>query len=119
MPQPPVAPRRPHPIVAHGKERIDDWFWLRSDDRSDPEVLDLLEAENEHVADALRHTDELQSTLFKEMKARIKETDLSVPFRKGGRWFYSRTEEGQQYPILCRTDVRAARRPAGGDVPPR
>ncbi|MET0903258.1 MAG: S9 family peptidase [Acidimicrobiales bacterium] len=106
MPQPPVAPRRPHPIVAHGKERIDDWFWLRSDDRSDPEVLDLLEAENEHVADALRHTDELQSTLFKEMKARIKETDLTVPFRKGGRWFYSRTEEGKQYPILCRTDER-------------
>ena len=63
------------------------------------------------------HTDELQSTLFKEMKARIKETDLSVPFRKGGRWFYSRTEEGQQYPILCRTDVAAARRPAGGRRP--
>ena len=105
MPQPPTAPRRPHPIVAHGKERVDDWYWLRSDDRSDPEVLDLLAAENEFVAAALGHTDELQSTLFKEMKARIKETDLSVPFRKGGRWFYSRTEEGQQYPILCRTSV--------------
>jgi oligopeptidase B len=105
MPQPPAAPRRPHPIVAHGKERLDDWYWLRSDDRSDQEVLDLLAAENEFVADALSHTDELQSTLFKEMKARIKETDLSVPFRKRGRWFYSRTEEGQQYPILCRTST--------------
>ncbi|MFL6204020.1 MAG: S9 family peptidase [Acidimicrobiales bacterium] len=103
--QPPAAPRRPHPIVAHGKERVDDWFWLRSDDRSDPEVLALLAAENDFVADALSHTDGLQSSLFMEMKARIKETDLSVPFRKGGRWFYSRTEEGQQYPILCRTDV--------------
>jgi oligopeptidase B len=91
--------------VAHGKERVDDWYWLRSDDRSDPEILELLEAENRFVADALSHTDELQSSLFKEMKARIKETDLSVPFRKGGHWFYSRTEEGQQYPILCRTDV--------------
>ncbi|HET6968579.1 MAG TPA: S9 family peptidase [Ornithinibacter sp.] len=101
----PVAPRRPHPIVAHGEERIDDWFWLRSDDRSDEEVLALLAAENDFVAESLRHTDELQSTIFKEMKARIKETDLSVPFRKGRRWFYSRTEEGQQYPILCRTDV--------------
>ena len=49
MPQPPAAPRRPHPIVAHGKERVDDWYWLRSDDRSDPEVLDLLAAENEFV----------------------------------------------------------------------
>src|SRR6188768_3552989 len=105
MPNPPAAPRRPHSIVAHGKERVDDWFWIRSDDRSDPEVLDLLAAENEFVADALSHTDELQSTLFKEMKARIKETDLSVPFRKDGRWFYSRTEEGQQYPILCRTEL--------------
>ncbi|MEO7571153.1 MAG: S9 family peptidase, partial [Acidimicrobiales bacterium] len=49
------------------------------------------------------HTEALQDALFEEMKARIKETDLSVPFRKDGRWFYSRTEEGQQYPILCRT----------------
>ena len=105
MLQPPTAPRRPHPIVAHGKERVDDWYWLRSDDRSDPEVIALLTAENEFVADALSHTDELQSSLFKEMKARIKETDLSVPFRKGGRWFYSRTVEGEQYPILCRTDI--------------
>src|SRR5688500_475516 len=101
---PPAAPRRPHQLTAHGDVRTDDWFWLRSDDRSDAEVLDLLGAENEFVAAALAHTDDLQAALFKEMKARIKETDLSVPFRKDGRWFYSRTEEGQQYPILCRTD---------------
>jgi oligopeptidase B len=103
-PTPPIAPRRPHPITAHGDERIDDWYWLRSDDRDDPEVLELLAAENAYVAEALGHTDDLQERLFEEMKARIKETDLSVPFRKGGRWFYSRTVEGQQYPILCRTD---------------
>ncbi len=105
MPEPPVAPRRPHPIVAHGHERVDDWFWLRNDDRSDDEVLALLAAENDFVSASLAHTDDLQATLFKEMKARIKETDLSVPFRKDGRWFYSRTQEGQQYPILCRTAV--------------
>ena len=68
-------------------------------------MLALLEAENAFVAESLAHTDDLQAALFEEMKARIKETDLSVPFRKGGRWFYSRTEEGQQYPILCRTAV--------------
>jgi len=102
---PPSAPRRPHPIVTHGDERIDEWYWLRSDDRNDPEVLDLLAAENAFVAESLAHTDDLQAALFAEMKARIKETDLSVPFRKDGRWFYSRTEEGQQYPILCRTDL--------------
>jgi oligopeptidase B len=102
---PPAAARRPHPLVAHGDERTDDWFWLRSDDRSDPEVLAHLEAENAHVAEALAHTEGLQADLFAEMKARIKETDLSVPYRKRGRWFYSRTVEGQQYPILCRTDL--------------
>ena len=115
---PPVAPRRPHPITAHGDERTDDWYWLRSDDRSDPEVLAHLEAENAFVADSLRHTEPLQAELFAEMKARIKETDLSVPFRKDGRWFYSRTEEGQQYPILCRTDEQPpADLPDGGPVP--
>ena len=57
-PTPPAAPRRPHPLTAHGDERIDDWYWLRSDDRSDPEVLALLEAENAFVAEALAHTDD-------------------------------------------------------------
>ncbi|HEX4868902.1 MAG TPA: S9 family peptidase [Acidimicrobiales bacterium] len=116
-PTPPVAPRRPTTITAHGDERVDDWAWLRSDDRSDAEVLALLEAENEHVQQALAHTEALQAELFAEMKARIKETDLSVPFHKGKRWFYSRTEEGQQYPILCRTDVEPpADLPAGEPV---
>ena len=104
-PSPPLAERRPHVLVAHGDERGDDWFWLRSDDRSDPEVLALLGAENDFVADALAHTSSLQAELFAEIKARIKETDLSVPYRKGGRWFYNRTEEGRQYPILCRTSL--------------
>jgi oligopeptidase B len=104
-PPPPVAPRRPTELAAHGDVRVDDWHWLRSDDRSDPEVRALLEAENAYVAAALAHTDDLQARLFEEIKARIKETDLSVPFRKGARWFYSRTVEGQQYPILCRTGV--------------
>jgi oligopeptidase B len=101
---PPAAPRRPLAMTAHGDERVDDWAWLRSDDRDDPEVLRHLAAENDYVAAALGHTEALQEALFQEMKARIKETDLSVPFRKRGHWFYSRTEEGQQYPITCRTD---------------
>lgn len=105
---PPAAPRRPHTLTAHGDVRVDDWYWLRSDDRDDPEVLALLEAENAFVAESLAHTDQLQADLFAEMKARIKETDLSVPFRKDGRWFYGRTVEGQQYPILCRTAIEPA-----------
>jgi oligopeptidase B len=81
-------------------------------------VLALLEAENAFVAASLAHTDDLQASLFAEMKARIKETDLSVPFRKDGRWFYSRTEEGQQYPILCRTAIEPdPKLPEGAAVP--
>ena len=117
-PTPPSAPRRRHPIVAHGDERIDEWYWLRSDDRTDPDVLALLDAENAFVGEALRHTEGLQAELFAEMKARIKETDLSVPFRKDGRWFYSRTEEGKQYPILCRAEVQPpVDLPEGAAVP--
>jgi oligopeptidase B len=97
---------------------VDDWYWLRDDDRSDPEVLALLEAENAYVAEALAHTDQLQADLFEEIKARIKETDLSVPYRKGPHWFYSRTEEGQQYPILCRTaEAPPTDLPDGAPVP--
>lgn len=117
-PSPPAAPRRPHALTAHGDTRIDDWYWLRSDDRDDPEVLALLEAENDFVNASLAHTQPLQEALFAEMKARIKETDLSVPFRKDGRWFYSRTEEGKQYPILCRTSIEPlADLPDGAEVP--
>ncbi|MGQ0431425.1 MAG: S9 family peptidase [Microthrixaceae bacterium] len=115
---PPAAPRRPHPLHAHGDERIDDWYWLRSDDRSDPDVLGLLKDENDFVAAALAHTEALQADLFSEMKARIKETDLSVPFRKRGRWFYTRTEEGKQYPILCRTSIEPPSELLEGDLMP-
>ncbi|MFP5256017.1 MAG: S9 family peptidase [Acidimicrobiia bacterium] len=117
-PSPPVAPRRPVTLSAHGDDRVDEWHWLRSDDRSDPEVLAHLEAENEYVKEALAHTEDLQEALFAEMRARIKETDLSVPFRKGARWYFSRTIEGQQYPVLCRTAVEPpADLPATEPVP--
>ena len=115
---PPSATRRPHTISVHGDDRIDDWYWLRSDDRSDPEVLAHIAAENAFVGEALAHTESLQAELFAEMKGRIKETDLSVPFRKDGHWFYSRTEEGQQYPILCRTHLEPAADLPDGDPMP-
>jgi oligopeptidase B len=102
-PEPPTPTPRPHTLALHGDERTDEWFWLRSDDRDDPEVIGLLESENSYVRAALGHTEDLQEELFEEMKGRIKQTDLSVPVRKGAQWFYSRTVDGQQYPILCRT----------------
>src|SRR3954465_6884552 len=100
LPTPPVAPRRPTPLTAHGDTRVDDWFWLR--DRDDPEVIAYLEAENAYCEAATAHTAPLQEQLFEEIKGRIQETDLSAPVRKGEYWYYSRTVEGLQYGIHCR-----------------
>ena len=97
---PPDAPKRPEVLVAHGDERVDEWYWLR--DREDPEVIAHVEAENAWAAAQLAPTEALQRTLFDEIVGRIQETDLSVPARKGEWWYLSRTVEGLQYGIWCR-----------------
>ncbi len=97
---PPSAPRRPITIVRHGETFIDEYAWLR--DKDDPAVRAHLEAENAHAEAVLAPTGALQERLYAEMLGRIKETDLSVPYRKGDWWYYARTEEGKQYPIHCR-----------------
>jgi oligopeptidase B len=98
--EPPAAPKRPEVLVAHGDERVDEWYWLRN--REDPEVIAHVEAENAWAAAQLAPTEDLQRRLFDEMVARIQETDLSVPARKGEWWYLSRTVEGLQYGIWCR-----------------
>src|SRR2546425_7269316 len=102
LPMPPIAKTIPKVDTTLGDIRVDNYFWLRDDSRKSPEVIAYLEAENRYVAAWLQHTDALQTRLFNEMKARIKETDLSVPQREGQYYYYSRTVAGQQYPILCR-----------------
>ena len=97
---PPVARVVPRVETVHGELRVDDYFWLR--DRGDPEVMAYLEAENRYTAGVMRHTEALQERLYQEMRRRIKETDLSVPERLDDYLYYSRTEAGGQYPILCR-----------------
>jgi oligopeptidase B len=97
---PPIAPRRPHEIVAHGQVRVDDWYWLS--DREDPTVLAYLEAENEYTDEVLAPTRKLQESLFEEIKGRVQETDAGPPTRHGPWWYFSRTLEGKQYPIMCR-----------------
>ena len=113
MANPPSAPRRPHVITAHDDDREDPWFWLR--EREDPEVLAYLEAENSYTEEETAPLAGLRSGLFDEMKARIKETDMSVPTRRGPWWCYSRTEEGKDYGIYCRRPARALQElpPAG------
>ncbi|MDQ3679762.1 MAG: S9 family peptidase [Actinomycetota bacterium] len=97
---PPSAPRRPTVLTTHEDARGDEWYWFR--DRENPEVIAHLEAENAHTRRALAHTEALQDGLYQEIVGRILETDLSVPARKGGWWYYGRTVEGLQYPISCR-----------------
>jgi oligopeptidase B len=100
MPPFPIAPRRPYEITQHGETRVDDYFWLRY--REDPEVLKYLTAQNEYLEEVMGHTKPLQEALLAEMKARIRETDSTVPEKRGEYFYYTRTELGEQYPIFCR-----------------
>ncbi|HEY4101574.1 MAG TPA: S9 family peptidase [Gemmatimonadales bacterium] len=100
MPTPPRAPRHPASTTRHGETFTDDFAWLR--DKDDPATIAYLEAENAYANEVLAPTDSLQETLYREMLGRIKETDLSVPVRRDGYWYYTRTEEGKQYGIQCR-----------------
>ncbi|MFN0177444.1 MAG: S9 family peptidase [Gemmatimonadales bacterium] len=97
---PPKAPQRPQSMTVHGETRVDEYGWLK--DRSDPAVLQYLEAENEYAKQALAPLGALEGTLYQEMLGRIRQTDLTVPYRDGDYWYYQRTEEGKQYPIHCR-----------------
>jgi oligopeptidase B len=78
----------------------DDYAWLR--DKQNPEVTAYLEAENAHAEAWMAPLAALREDLYKEMLSHIKQTDVSVPFRDGDWWYYTRTEEGQQYTIICR-----------------
>src|SRR6266545_1681394 len=99
-PKPPSARREAEVDVVHGEKRQDDFFWLRQ--KEDPQVRAHLEAENAYTDAVMKPTEPLQEALYSEMLGRIKETDLTVPFRKGDFFYYSRTEKGKQYPIYCR-----------------
>ncbi|MBO0609491.1 S9 family peptidase [Myceligenerans salitolerans] len=100
---PPVAARRPTTRTHHGDTFTDEYEWLRRKD--DPEVVAHLEAENSWTMARLEHLAPLRQAIFDEIKARTQETDLSLPSRDGGWWYYSRTEEGKQYPIHARYEV--------------
>jgi oligopeptidase B len=100
LPTVPAARKSPTRSELHGEERVDDYSWLR--EKADPDVAAYLEAENAYTDAVMKPTEALQDALYKEMLARIQETDLSVPYKEGEYWYYARTEEGKQYPILCR-----------------
>jgi oligopeptidase B len=99
-PAPPVAKIVPHAAAVNGDSRVDNYFWLRN--REDPDTLKYLEAENRYTEAVMKPAAALQSKLYDEMLGRIQQTDLSTPTRRDGYFYYTRTEEGKQYPIYCR-----------------
>lgn len=98
----PIAKKVPFEITTHGDTRIDNYYWMRDMERKDPEIIAHLEAENAYTKAEMAHTESLQKELFDELKGRIKQTDESVPYFYDGFFYYTRFEEGKEYPIYCR-----------------
>ena len=96
----PKAKKIPKELKIHGDTRIDNYYWLN--DREDKEVIKYLKAENAYKKKVLKPTEKLQKKLFKEIVGRIKQTDMSVPYKKDGYYYYTRYEEGKEYPIHAR-----------------
>jgi oligopeptidase B len=100
LPSPPIARKEHKETALHGVTLIDDYAWLR--DKENPDVTAYLEAENAYADAVMAPLAALREELYQEMLSHIKQTDISVPYRDGDWWYYSRTEEGLQYGIFCR-----------------
>jgi oligopeptidase B len=100
MPEPPVAEKIPKELTIHGDIRVDNYYWLN--ERDNPKVIDYLKAENAYKDAVMKHTESLQKKLYTEIVGRIKKTDMSVPYKDNGYYYYSRYEKGGEYPIYCR-----------------
>src|SRR5689334_14592057 len=99
-PQPPMAEKKTKTTNIHGTTLVDDYFWLR--EKTNPAVMAHLQAEDAYTQSVMKPTEPLQQKLYNEMLSHIKQTDTNVPYRSGNYFYYSRTEEGKQYPIFCR-----------------
>ncbi|NVK04228.1 MAG: S9 family peptidase [Flavobacteriia bacterium] len=100
MIQQPDAKQIPTSLEMHGDVRVDEYYWLNQ--REDPEVIAYLEAENTYREAVMKETEGLQKKLYDEMVGRIKQDDSSVPYELDGYFYYTRYEEGDQYPLYCR-----------------
>jgi len=107
---PPVAAVRPHTVASPHGDRVDPYYWLRDDERADPQVLAYLRAENAYTDAQMRALKPLEDTLFEEIVARLQQDDASVPYLLRGHWYYTRYEVGKEHPIY-------ARRPGSLDAP--
>jgi oligopeptidase B len=100
LPSPPVAKKEPKVTNINGYQLEDSYSWLR--EKKNPEVKAYLDAENVYTDAVMKPTEPLQKKLYDEMLSRVKETDVEVPYKEGGYFYYLRTEAGQQYGIRCR-----------------
>jgi oligopeptidase B len=100
IPKAPIARKDPKQTPLHGTVLLDEYAWLR--EKESPEVTAYLDAENAYAEAVMAPLAGLREELYTEMLSHIKQTDISVPYRDGGWWYYSRTEEGLQYPVHCR-----------------
>lgn len=100
FPSPPMAEVMPDTFTNFGKQRIDNYFWLK--DKNNPKVIDFLKAENAYTDTVMASTKELQTTIYNEILGRIKEDDESYPTFRNGYYYYSRVEKGKQYATYCR-----------------
>lgn len=101
-PQPPVAKKVAHEMTIHGDTRVDHYYWMRDDSRTDPEILSHLEAENAYKEAMLADTKSLQEKLYNEMVSRLEKDKSTVPYRQGDYFYYVRFEEDSEYPIYAR-----------------
>lgn len=111
VPIAPVAEKQPHKLEMHGDVRVDDYYWMKlsdaqkeakTPDEQTQKTLDYLNAENAYQKEVLGHTADFQKNLYEEMVARVDQTDQSVPVKVNGYWYYTRYEEGEDYPFYCR-----------------
>jgi oligopeptidase B len=102
IPQPPVAAKKPHPVVSPNGTREDEYYWLRDDKRENAEMLAYLNAENRYADEMLAHTNALKTKVYEEIVGRLKQDDSTVPYLMNGYWYYKRFETGKEYPIYAR-----------------
>ena len=110
--KPPVAKKEPKINKIHGYEVTDNYAWLRDRNKEkNPEIIKYLKDENAYTDSFMNPHKNLVDNLYKEMLGRIKQDDTSVPYKKGGFWYYNQTEEGKQYPVYLRSKTKDGKNP--------